>query len=272
MKRILLPLTLALALTLSACSKDTPQPAPTASTPEPTVSAVPTATPTPEPEPEPTATQPPLPTADPDWGEQVFARDFTAGDGTQVLSVSYCLPLVLNSDEYPAGEAINQWYKNEGASRMAEAEEAYELAVSDYEVSSDSNLPFQATVQEMTYEVTRQDETVVSIRREWYVNSGGPHPSVFRLSEQFDPVTGNKLGFADFFTDANAVSEAAIDALTAAYGLERSSVAAAFQPESFYFTEEGCTFWIQGGQLPGVNSALEASVPYAGLSAWMRHG
>lgn len=157
---------------------------------------------TPTPTPEPTPAPIPAPTADPDWSEQVFAKDYTAGDGTLVLSVSYQLPLVRNTDEYPAGEAINQWYKTEGAARMAEAEELYELSVADYEVSTSSNLPFQATVQEMTYKVTRQDDTVVSVCREWYVNSGGAHPNVFRLSEQFDPLTGQKLGFADFFTDA----------------------------------------------------------------------
>lgn len=265
MKRMILPLALALLLGLSACSKQPPQLTPTP-TPEPTPVATPT--PTPEPTPKPI----PAPTADPDWSEQVFAKDYTAGDGNLVLSVSYQLPLVRNTDEYPAGEAINQWYKTEGAARMAEAEELYELSVADYEVSTSSNLPFQATVQEMTYKVTRQDDTVVSVCREWYVNSGGAHPNVFRLSEQFDPLTGQKLGFADFFTDADAVSDAAIDALAAAYDLERTGVAANFQPESFYFTDEGCTFWIQGGQVPGLNSPAEATVSYDDLSAWMRNG
>jgi len=52
-----------------------------------------------------------------------------------VLTASFTLPLIQNTDACPAGAAINEWYKAEGASRMLEAEEAYEMAVADYDVS-----------------------------------------------------------------------------------------------------------------------------------------
>lgn len=112
-KRIVLSGLLAAALTLSltACGGDkmpeeTPVP-----TPIQTSTPVPTPTPTPAP-------------AAPKWGDQVFAKTFTSGDGATVLTASFTLPLIQNTDACPAGTAINEWYKAEGASRMLEAEEA----------------------------------------------------------------------------------------------------------------------------------------------------
>lgn len=267
MKRII-PLLLALLLPLAACSREHSQPTSTPTTePAPVATPTPEATPTPTPEPSFSA-----PTADPMWSEQSYSSTYEAEDGSVVLTVTYRLPLITNTYEYPAGEAINQWYKTESTARRAEAEEAYELALSDYEICRELDLPFQATTQEMTYRVTRQDDAVVSICREWYISSDGAHPTVFRLSEQFDPVTGARLGFSDFFTDADAVSARAIDAMTAKYGLERVGVAANFQPENFYFTDEGCTFWIQAGQIPALNSPAETTLSYADLTEWLRHG
>ena len=102
-KRIVLSGLLAAALTLSltACGGDkmpeeTPVP-----TPIQTSTPVPTPTPTPAP-------------AAPKWGDQVFAKTFTSGDGATVLTASFTLPLIQNTDACPAGTAINEWYKAEG--------------------------------------------------------------------------------------------------------------------------------------------------------------
>ena len=45
----------------------------------------------------------------------MFAKTFTAGDGATVLTASFTLPLVQNTDACPAGTAINDWYKQEGS-------------------------------------------------------------------------------------------------------------------------------------------------------------
>ena len=171
----------ALLLGLAACSGPAPEPTVTPSA-EPT----PTATTAPEP------TSTPTPAAEaPVWGDQVFAKTFTAGDGATVLTASFTLPLVQNTDACPAGTAINDWYKQEGSSRMLEAEEQYEMAVADYDVSQAAGFPFSPTTQEMTYTVAYEDENLISIRRELYVAAeGAAHPSAFLLAETFDAATG----------------------------------------------------------------------------------
>ena len=256
----------ALALTLAACGpREDPEPSVSPSAlPAPSPSASPEAEPTPTPSPEAT----PVPAAEPVWGEQSFARTFTAGDGTTVLSVNYVLPLVQNTDACPAGTAINDWYKQEGSSRMLEAEEQYEMAVADYDVSQAAGFPFSPTTQEMTYTVAYEDENLISIRRELYVAAeGAAHPSAFLLAETFDAATGEKLGFSRVFTDADTVRERAVDAFVSQYGLEdsRDAVTVAWQPERFYLSAEGYVFWLAGGELPGVNSPIEVTLSYESM-------
>ena len=256
----------ALALTLAACGpREDPEPSVSPSAlPAPSPSASPEAEPTPTPSPEAT----PVPAADPVWGEQSFARTFTAGDGTTVLSVNYVLPLVQNTDACPAGTAINDWYKQEGSSRMLEAEEQYEMAVADYDVSQAAGFPFSPTTQEMTYTVAYEDENLISIRRELYVAAeGAAHPSAFLLAETFDAATGEKLGFSRVFTDADTVRERVVDAFVSQYSLEdsRDAVTVAWQPERFYLSAEGYVFWLAGGELPGVNSPIEVTLSYESM-------
>ena len=251
---------LALALFLTACSGPAPE-----ITPSPTAVPAPTATPSPTPTPEPT----PIPEP-PQWGEQVFTQDYTAGDGTQVMTVYYTLPMVQNTDTCPAGQAINDWYKADGASRMESAEASYEQVVADYDVSKAAGFPFTPVSEEMNYEVVLSTDQVISIRRSWYINSGAAYPTVFQLGENFDPQTGIKLTFTDFFTDAQAVQDRVVQAFLASPELSagdftQAAVAAAYQPEQFCLTSEGYVFWIQGNTLPAVHSPVEVTIPYDAL-------
>ena len=173
-----------------------------------------------------------------------------------------------NTDACPAGTAINDWYKQEGSSRMLEAEEQYEMAVADYDVSQAAGFPFSPTTQEMTYTVAYEDENLISIRRELYVAAeGAAHPSAFLLAETFDAATGEKLGFSRVFTDADTVRERVVDAFVSQYSLEdsRDAVTVAWQPERFYLSAEGYVFWLAGGELPGVNSPIEVTLSYESM-------
>lgn len=252
-----------LALLLAACTPA--QPAPSASpAAEATPSAAPTATP------EPAATPTPQPAELPVWGHQSFARTFTAGDGTTVLTVEYTMPLVQNTDTCPAGTAINDWYKEEGAACLANAEDNYEAAVSDYEVSKTTGHNFVATTERMSYEVSYMDSMIYCIRREWQVSGGMPYPSTFVMAERFDAQTGIKLGFSDLFSDAETVQERVVAAFLeqadiASGEFTEAQIIAVYQPENFYLTKEGYTFWIQGNDLPALHSPVEVTLSYDAL-------
>lgn len=248
----------ALVLSLSACAKDDPTPSGSPSA-EPAPSVTPSA--------EPVATATPTPSEPPVWGDQAFARTFTAGDGTTVLSVNYVLPMVQNTDTCPAGAAINDWYKQEGSDLLTSAEDNYEAAVSDYEVSKTAGYSFTPTTEEMSYEVTYTDSMVYSIRRTWNVTGGMPYPSTFAVAEQFDAQTGIKLGFADLFSDADKVQERVVAAFLkqdeiVAGQFTEAQIIAVYQPENFCLTDQGYTFWIQGNDLPALHSPVEVTLSY----------
>lgn len=250
---------LVLALCLTACGAPAPE-----ATPSPTPVPTPTATPTPTPTPTPEPTPAPEP---PQWGEQVFTQTYAAEDGTQVMSVRYTLPMVQNTEVCPAGAAINDWYKAKGAEYLASAEANYEQAAADYDVAKISGFPFSPITEEMSYEVLVSTDQVISIRRTWYINTGGAYPTVFQLGENFDPQTGIKLTFTDFFTDAQVVQDRVVKALLAspeiaAGDFTQAAVAAAYQPEQFCLTPEGYAFWIQGNVLNAIHSPVEVVIPY----------
>lgn len=268
-KRILAGLLAGLLIfSLSACTQTDPTPSGSPSA-EPTPSAAPT--PSAEPTPTPTPAEPPV------WSEQTFSRTFTAGDGTTVLSVEYILPMIQNTDTCPAGAAINDWYKKEGASLLTGAEDNYEAAVSDYEVSKTAGYAFTATAEKMNYEVTYSDNIVYSIRRTWNITGGMPYPSTFIVSEQFDAQTGIKLGFADLFSDADKVQDRVVAAFMKQEEIKagqftEAQIIAVYQPENFCLTEEGYTFWIQGNDLPALHSPVEVTLSYDSLKDVSLHG
>ena len=76
-------------LLLAGCAAPQPNPSQTP-VPSSTTTPVPTATPIP--------TRPPEGAV---WGERVYAMDYTADDGTLLLSVSYTLPYLENGANYP---------------------------------------------------------------------------------------------------------------------------------------------------------------------------
>ncbi len=270
MKKYCAALAALLALTLAACGPAAPEP--TASpTPEPTPEATPS--PTPEPTPE--------PLVDPELTTQTFSESYTASDGTVVLTVSYTLPDFANKAGSTALTAIADWYTAEGEALLENAALRSQDAVSDYEISQAAGYPFQATLEEITSELTYQSEGVLSFRREFYVSTvGAAHPTVMRMSEQFDRTDGSKLTFTDCFSDGLAAAGAAYEALlqtgeisdlVSSGALTAEQLEAAFQPDHFYLTQEGFVFWFQPGELTGAsNSPIEATVPYSALEGYLQ--
>lgn len=134
-------------------------------------------------------------------------------------------------------------------------------------MSKAAGFPFSPITEEMSYEVLLSTDQVISIRRTWYINSGAAYPTVFELGENFDPQTGIKLTFTDFFTDAQTVQDRVVKAFQASPELAagdftQAALAAVYQPEQFCLTSDGYVFWIQGNTLSGIHSPVEVTIPY----------
>lgn len=253
-----------LAAALTACG---PAPAEPTATPTPAPTATPTPTPTPEPTPE--------PLVDPVLSSRNFAETYTADDGTVVLTVSYTLPDFENKGDSKVLTAIADWYEEEGESLLDSARTRSVDAESDYEVSTAAGITFSPVLEEIKSELSYQSAGVLSFRREFYAGGAGlAHPTVLRMGEQFSRADGHKLTFAECFTDGLSAADLACSYVTSHGSMAKlvssgavtaAELEAAFQPDHFYLTEEGFTFWIQPGELTGMsgNSPLEAVVPYS---------
>ena len=267
---LLAPAALALALVLSACGGGTP--APTASpapAPAETPSPAPAESPAPVPEEETPAPTGGAPEAEaPVWGEQTCSELFHAPDGALVMTVSYAFPRIEN-ERCPAAGAVNDWYAARAAELLESAAGTADWGVGDYEAAMQAGYDFYPFVEEATFTISRETPAYVSVCREFYANNGGPHPSIFRFSEQFSLEDGRLLGFADFFSNPEEARALVLDAiladpLTVEYDLT-GAAAEHFNPEHFYLTDEGFVFWYQTGDLIPQGSPMEYLIPLEAL-------
>ena len=247
-------LTAVLALTLAACAPAEPQ-----ATPSPT--------------PVPTESQAPEETAAPElmWTEQVFAKDFTADDGTVVMSVEYVFPGIEDAQSDPAWQKIQDYYAAEGMAYMGDATELSGYAAGDYEVAQAMGEDFLPYGESMSYRIALQNESMVSIVRSYYANSvtGAAHPSNFQFSETFDLATGDKLSLGDCFTDPDAGRTRVLDLLEqkgADAGYSREALEGELNDAYFYLSDEGLVIYYQPDTLaPYAAGLLEFTLPYADL-------
>ena len=236
-------------------------------------------TPVPTPTPAPAATSPSVQTpaleesapVGPVWTDQVFAKDFTAGDGTVVMSVEYVFPGIEEAQRDPAWQKIQDYYAAEGMAYLSDATELASYAAGDYEVAQAMGEDFLPYGESMSYRVAFQTERLASVVRSYYANSvtGAAHPANYQFSETFDLSTGDKLTLGDCFTDAAAGRERVLDLLAAKgadAGYSREALEAELNDAYFYLTEEGLVIYYQPDTLaPYAAGLLEFILPYADL-------
>ena len=245
-------LTAVLALSLTACA-----PAETEPTPSPT--------------PVPTETAPSAETAAPVWSDQLFTKEFTADDGTVVMSVDYRFPDIENAAESSAWQKIRDYYAAEGMAYLSDAAELSGYAAGDYEVAQAMGEEFLPYGESMSYRLTLQTEGLVSVARSYYANSvtGAAHPANFQFSETFDLATGEKLALWDCFTDPDAARTRVLDLLAqkgADAGYAQESLEAELNEDYFYLNDEGLVIYYQPDTLaPYAAGLLEFTLPYADL-------
>lgn len=249
-------LTAALACALAACAPSETQ-----------------AVPTPSPTAAPPETQAPVETTVPElvWTDQVFAKDFTAGDGTVVMSVEYVFPDIENAGEVPAWQKIQDYYAAEGMAYLSDAADLAGYAAGDYEVAQAMGEEFLPYGESMSYRLALQTDGLVSIVRSYYANSvtGAAHPSNFQFSETFDLTTGEKLTLWDCFTDPDAGRTRVLDLLEqkgADAGYARASLESELNDAYFYLSDQGLVIYYQPDTLaPYAAGLLEFTLPYADL-------
>ena len=223
--------------------------------------------------PTPTQSQAPEETAPAElvWTDQSFTRDFTADDGTVVMSVEYLFPGIEHAEQVPAWQKIQDYYSAEGMAYLDDAAELAGYAAGDYEVAQAMGEDFLPYGESMSYRISLQTEDLVSIVRSYYANSvtGAAHPSNFQFSETFDLTTGDKLTLDDCFTDAAAGRARVVDLLAEKgedAGYSREALETELNDAYFYLADTDMVIYYQPDTLaPYAAGLLEFRLPYADL-------
>ena len=216
----------------------------------------------------------------PQWGVQVYQSSFTVeGRQEPVFSPEYRLPQIDNADGVPAFEAINAYYAARLDDLAATASELSAWAVEDYNLSLTTDLPFYGYVDTVSYELTLETPTRVSILCSHYTSAGTPAPVLLPMGDTFDLTTGARLTFADLFScPEEEASQRVLSALlslneSGAYAgtvLDADALRGAYQPNYFYLTEDSLVCFFPGGELPRAVGTPTFAVPYTELEDILR--
>lgn len=204
MKRFFtLLLALCLCMSLFACNKqpvdvETPPVEPPGQTEDP----VPTPDPAPVPDPEPAPTPDPEPQPDPEpvqpedpsveVDEAHFSHQlFDAISAEPVLTAAFSMPEI---EEMPQ---VTAYYETAKTDLFA----IYSNEMPDAILQKqDLGENFRPWAMEMTFEVLRNDGTVLSILRELYENRNAAHPSIVYFAETFAVESQGRLLLSNLFT------------------------------------------------------------------------
>lgn len=206
------------------------------------------------------------------WTNQVFAKEYTAPDGTVVLLAHYTFPKLENEADFPGAATLNTWYAEQGEAFLSDSAERAVWAETDYEMAMNSGISFAQYTEQLSYEITRQTADYVSVCRTLSTSGGGAEAASYRYAEQFSLTNGSRLLFADFFTAPEDAAAALnyMETNATVRGIDSAALRNNFSEERFYLTKDGVVFWYQSGELNDESAPIEFTVPYETLSSLLR--
>lgn len=237
-------LALVLLLTLGACRQKEPV------SPDPSVPSAPEDPIGTEPEPPQTETPPDVPA--PQIGSSNFEKTYSAGDGTELLSLSYALPKIENADGLSSLCMINAFYE-------AELQRLINLGQNDLldsaQKAAESEAFFAPYFDEESFTEEYRSDSRISFLRAHPSYTGGAHPNLMLFSDNFDYTTGLRLTAADFFSvpletyTPRLVEEIKrqieTDGAENYYDGYQEMLPHIFDPNKFYLTGDGIVFYFQ---------------------------
>lgn len=249
MKRTPILTALVLAVSLTACSPKAPE-----------VTLAPTPVPTPSPAPVPTVLE---------WTDRLIEEDYTTDDGTVILRLRYVFPAPAETGVVAAWDSIGAYYESESKAYLENTQENVLMAQDDYYIAQASGFPFTPYTEGFTYQVTRQTDRLVSIRRTYSSSTSDSDVSGFQFAETFDLGTGARLGLGDLLSGdwqgplLEQVFSHAV--LLSWHPFTLEELTEQFNADYFYLTDDNLVIFYQPGTFGPGSPLLECSVPYDGL-------
>jgi len=195
---------------------------------------------------------------------------------TPVLHYRIEYPRFHDSGNRMALEDINDWYRKHAMDLQKKYEtELYRDAVDLFEYTVRNQFPFHMFEAVSAYDLTYDQDGVVSLYHDEYTYTGGAHGSTVRRSETWDTRTGQRLSLFQFVKDPTGYHEKIMDAIRqqAELQIQRGEniyfedypqlISEHFNPESFYLTPEGVVIYFQQYEIaPYAGGLPEFTIPF----------
>lgn len=135
-------------------------------------------------------------------------RELKDENGILMVSVTENYPVITNRNNEEASNIINEYYQSQREVLKVMEEEYFAYALEDYSMADEETREYwNGYGLGKTYEITRTDGKVISIVESGYEYAGGAHPNSYKVAQNFDPKTGERLSLEDISIDGDNNNE-----------------------------------------------------------------
>lgn len=138
-------------------------------------------------------------------------KEYTAADGTVLLTVRYAYPLIQNDAQAEVIEQLNSKFAADAQSAVeAAAKELLASAQEEYEGLYDASNAFMPYYYSRSFDIGIDTAATLSIVESVTTNTHGAHPNTDVAAVTYDLNTGEELALTDFFDGTEAEIEAMV--------------------------------------------------------------
>lgn len=177
---------------------------------------------------------------------------------TPVLHYKIDYPRFSHPDYGKQLDRINAWYRKEAEELQEEYEtELYLEASETYDNSMANDFPFHMYDAVSAYEISYNQDGVLSLYYDDYVFSGGAHGSTDRHSETWNIKDGNRIYLHQYAADPASLRAEILGEIRRQIAMQAEKgesmyfedypqlISEHFDPESFYLTPDGLVIYYQ---------------------------
>ncbi|MEM1483905.1 DUF3298 and DUF4163 domain-containing protein [Oscillospiraceae bacterium PP1C4] len=196
---------------------------------------------------------------------------------TVVLHYKIEYPQFMSVMFQAAAHRINLYYRtNALAFELYCRTKLFKMAVEQYEYSVDNNYPVHEYEALQTYEITYQQDCVVSLYFDRYEYTGGAHGNTVRNSDTWNLQSGRRITLSQMFPPSVNYKTYLIQTITKQIEEQikngndiyfenyEENVANSFNENSFYLTREGVVIYFQQYEIaPYASGIPQFLIPYS---------
>lgn len=177
---------------------------------------------------------------------------------TPVLHYRIEYPLFHHSLYQDQLDPINAWYRRQAEELQRKYEtELYQEAADQYEYTVENQFPFHMYDALMIFEVTYNQNNILSLFYDQYVYSGGAHGNTVRQSQTWNVRGGCQITLRNYGDDPVGLEAEILDRVREEIALQIARgenmyfedysklISDTFNPESFYLTPQGMVIYFQ---------------------------